>query len=65
MYDKFLSLWARLRAEDGAVTVDWVVLTAAVVSMGMVIGSTIWGDTGGIASQIAEYIGTQSVNTGF
>lgn len=64
MKSKIFSLWARLRSEDGAVTVDWVVLTAAVVAMGAVIGSTIWGDTGGISSRIAEYIGAQSVHTG-
>lgn len=27
--------------EDGAVTVDWVVLTAAVVGLGAVIGATV------------------------
>lgn len=64
MKAKLLTLWTRLRAEDGAVTVDWVVLTAAVVSMGTIVGSTIWGDTGGISSRIADYIGSQSVNTG-
>lgn len=27
--------------EDGAVTVDWVVLTAAVVGLGAVVGTTV------------------------
>jgi Flp pilus assembly pilin Flp len=27
--------------EDGAVTVDWVVLTAAIVALGLVVGSQV------------------------
>ena len=27
--------------EDGAVTVDWVVLTAAIVALGLIVGSTV------------------------
>ena len=27
--------------EDGAVTVDWVVLTAAIVLLGLIVGSTV------------------------
>ena len=34
MYAKWLELW---NEEDGAVTVDWVVLTAAIVVLGVVI----------------------------
>lgn len=30
-------LWLFTRADDGAVTVDWVVLTAAVVGLGMAV----------------------------
>lgn len=29
------------RSEDGAVTVDWVVLTAGVVTLGIVVASTL------------------------
>ncbi|SFM89757.1 hypothetical protein FGG78_01385 [Thioclava sp. BHET1] len=62
---KTLPEWMRSfgRAEDGAVTVDWVVLTAAVVSLGMLAGVAIWGKTGGAAKGIADYIGTQGVDT--
>jgi len=56
----------RLRAsEDGAVTVDWVVLTAAIVSLGMVVGGVIWGQTGGISEDVASFVGTQTVKTTF
>jgi len=27
--------------EDGAVTVDWVVLTAAIVALGLIVGSAV------------------------
>ena len=27
--------------EDGAVTVDWVVLTAAIVLLGLIVGTTV------------------------
>lgn len=43
-----------LRSEDGAVTVDWVVLTAAVVGLGLVIGSTVGQSTVDLAGLIGE-----------
>ena len=52
-----------LHSEDGAVTVDWVVLTAAVVGLGTVAGALIWSKTGVATAQIATYIGEQSINT--
>ena len=42
-----------LRSEDGAVTVDWVVLTAAIVGLGLVIGSTVGQSTADLAEVIA------------
>ena len=39
--------------EDGAVTVDWVVLTAAIVALGLVVGNAV--STG--ATELAEDIG--------
>ena len=52
-----------LRGDDGAVTVDWVVLTAAVVSFGMIAGTIIWGETGNAAANIATFIGDRDINT--
>jgi Flp pilus assembly pilin Flp len=37
--------------ESGAVTVDWVVLTAAIVGLGMVVMTTVGG---GITGQIGR-----------
>lgn len=46
------------KSEDGAVTVDWVVLTAAIVGMGVVVISTIAGGaldhTSGLNSHLAD-----------
>lgn len=39
--------------EDGAVTVDWVVLTAAIVALGLVVGNAV--STG--ATDLANDIG--------
>lgn len=58
-------LWSFRKDEHGAVTVDWVVLTASLVSMGMIAGLSIWGQTGGISEMIASFIGTQEVISSF
>lgn len=49
---KFLNVMNRFaKDEDGAVTVDWVVLTAAIVGLGLVVMSVIKpGITGGAAN---------------
>ncbi len=43
------------RSEDGAVTVDWVVLTAGVVTLAVVVGSTL---TDPVDAQLANIAGT-------
>jgi len=49
--------------EDGAVTVDWVVLTAAVVGLGIAGVATIQTGIGTAATTISTDIGTNSDNT--
>ena len=44
--------------EDGAVTVDWVVLTAAIVALGLVVGSAVSGGAEAKATDIVTAIGT-------
>ncbi|MFO7804303.1 MAG: hypothetical protein R6V30_01365 [Paracoccaceae bacterium] len=39
--------------EDGAVTVDWVVLTAAIVALGILVGSTVSGGVKDVSDKIA------------
>jgi Flp pilus assembly pilin Flp len=47
---------AFLKDEAGAVTVDWVVLTAAVVGLGMVIFTIIQPKVAGLATEIGAEI---------
>jgi len=51
-------LTAFLRDETGAVTVDWVVLTAAIVPLGFVIFTFIQPAVGNVATDIAAEIET-------
>jgi len=41
------------RAEDGAVTVDWVVLTAATVGIGVAVIATVANGTNSLGSTIS------------
>ena len=51
-----------IATEDGAVTVDWVVLTAALIGLGMVVITPIAYSTDNNAKGIAEYV--KSVQVG-
>ncbi|MEO8241256.1 MAG: hypothetical protein ABI832_03035 [bacterium] len=51
------------RDEAGAVTVDWVVLTAAIVGLGMVVLIPIAYSSGNAAQGVSDYIGT--FNSGY
>lgn len=44
--------------ESGAVTVDWVVLTAAIVGLGIAVITTVRGSTNGLATRISNALGT-------
>ncbi len=45
--------------QDGAVTVDWVVLTAALVALGLVVGSSVGGGTTTLANDLAADMAAQ------
>ena len=47
--------------EDGAVTVDWVVLTAAVVGLGVAAYSAIEQETNQLSADIAATIAAENV----
>jgi len=51
--------------EEGAVTVDWVVLTAAVVGLGIAALAAIKGGTGALTSKINEHLSGASISTTF
>ena len=47
--------------ESGAVTVDWVVLTAAIVGLGFVVINIVGGSITGVASKMSEEISSSAV----
>jgi len=51
------------RDEDGAVTVDWVVLTAAIVGLGMAVLATVKSGSKTLASNISTGLGAITVDT--
>ncbi len=60
---------ARLSAfrseEAGAVTVDWVVLTAAVVGLCSAIFVTLGNDTAAYSRDIGSFMATQGIKTSY
>ena len=49
--------------EDGAVTVDWVVLTAAVVGLGIAAVASVQGGLKGAGDNIAAKLKTTAIET--
>ena len=61
---KFFKIARKIRTEeDGAVTVDWVVLTAAIVGLGMAALAAVRGGTGALTSKINSHLSNMSINT--
>ncbi|TYB82968.1 Flp family type IVb pilin [Maritimibacter fusiformis] len=50
--------------EDGAVTVDWVVLTAAIVGLGIAILTTVQTGTQTLADNISSELADITVSNG-
>jgi Flp pilus assembly pilin Flp len=46
--------------ESGAVTVDWVVLTAAIVGLGMVVMKTVGGGISTLGDKVVSDLSTRS-----
>ena len=51
--------------EDGAVTVDWVVLTAAIVGLGVAVVVIIANGTLSHSSGLNKYLATANVTTSY
>jgi len=45
--------------EDGAVTVDWVVLTAAIVALGLVVGTSVRNGAETLATDVGADLAAQ------
>lgn len=52
-----------LKDEDGAVTVDWVVLTAAVVALGIGAVTVVGNSMDGLAGKIGTEIDTREATS--
>ncbi len=60
---KLLNLFKSFKSdESGAVTVDWVVLTAAIVGLGMVVMTTVGGGIESLGGEIVTDLTNQSIN---
>ena len=51
------------RDEDGAVTVDWVVLTAAIVGLGIAVLTSIGNGTTALSDKISSNLSAHSLTT--
>ena len=51
------------RDEDGAVTVDWVVLTAAIVGLGIAVLTSVGNGTTALRSKISSNLSAHSLTT--
>ncbi|MCA0274008.1 MAG: hypothetical protein LCH69_18365, partial [Proteobacteria bacterium] len=49
--------------EEGAVTVDWVVLTAAVVGLGVAALAAVKSGTGSLSTKINTYLSNQDITS--
>ncbi|MBV7378981.1 Flp family type IVb pilin [Maritimibacter dapengensis] len=49
--------------EDGAVTVDWVVLTAAIVGLGIAVLTSVSGGTTSLADKISSSLSAMTILT--
>ena len=49
--------------ESGAVTVDWVVLTAAIVGIGIAVMGAVSGSVKTLGASIASEVAGQSIDT--
>jgi Flp pilus assembly pilin Flp len=63
---KLLNIFKTFKNDEaGAVTVDWVVLTAAIVGLGLIVMTTVSGGLKGAASGIvSDLSATQSSAAG-
>ncbi|SMX43987.1 hypothetical protein [Actibacterium lipolyticum] len=53
-----------IASEDGAVTVDWVVLSAAVVGLGFAVIGAVMGGNATLADSMSTEIGGIEVDAG-
>ena len=63
---KLLNIFKSFKNDEaGAVTVDWVVLTAAVVGLGIAALAAVKGGMKTLTTSINNQLASQSINTTF
>jgi len=60
-----MKLFNFLKNEDGAVTVDWVVLTAAIVGLGIAVLASVGQGVEDLSGKIETNLSNQEIATGF
>ncbi|MBS0564911.1 MAG: hypothetical protein JSR87_10670 [Proteobacteria bacterium] len=53
------------RAEDGAVTVDWVVLTASVIGLVLIAMQGLRGNMTSVGQKAGDFLSSNTINTSF
>ncbi len=53
------------QSEAGAVTVDWVILTAGIVGLALAASSVIWDGTEDLSGDLETQLSSQLVKTTF
>jgi len=56
-----MKLFNFLKNEDGAVTVDWVVLTAAIVGLGIAVMASVGDGTTQLSDTISTNLANQEI----
>lgn len=54
-----------VETESGAVTVDWVILTAGIVGLALAASSVIWDGTEDLSGDLDDRLRSQLVKTTF
>lgn len=63
---KLFKLWNRFaQEEDGAVTVDWVILTAGVVGLVFVAMNGLRGNMASVGAKVQDHLTNMTINTSF
>ena len=58
---KLLNIFKNFKSdESGAVTVDWVVLTAAIVGLGLAVMTSVGGGVSTLATTISTDVGAKT-----
>jgi len=58
-----MKLFNFLKNEDGAVTVDWVVLTAAIVGLGIAVMASVGDGTTQLSDTISDNLANQTIQS--